>query len=117
MAVFLYPYLENGRRRKAMKTRFVNLSLLKQPSAYLPLGMALAALMLVLGHAVVFGVVHETDEGAAAHFWQLLMAGQLPFLAYFVIRWLPSRPWAGLQVLMLQATVWLANFAAVYWLT
>jgi len=100
-----------------MKTRFVTLSLLKEPSAYLPFGMALAALMLVLGHALVFGVVHETDEGAAAHIWQLLMAGQLPFLAYLVIRRLPSRPWAVMQVLALQATVWLANFAAVYWLT
>ena len=100
-----------------MKTRFVSLSLLKRPSAYLPLGMALAALMLVLGHALIFGMVPETDEGAAAHVWQLLMVGQLPFLAYFVIRWLPSQPWEGLQVLVLQATVWLSNFAAVYWLT
>jgi hypothetical protein len=79
--------------------------------------MALAALLLVLGHALVFGVVHETDEGTAAHIWQLLMVGQLPFVGYFVIRWLPRQPWEALQVLVLQATVWLANFAAVYWLT
>jgi len=117
IVLFLYAYLENGQRRKALKTRFVHLTLLKQPSAFLPLGMATAALFLILGHALVFGVVHETDEGAAAHVWQLLMAGQLPFLAYFVVRWLPGQPGEGLKILVLQATVWLANFAAVYWLT
>ena len=100
-----------------MKTKLVNLSLLKQPSAFLPLAMSLAALVLVLGHAAVFGIVHEADEGAAAHIWQLLMAAQLPILAYFVMRWLPKRPGESLQILALFAVTWLANFAAVYWLT
>ena len=39
--------------------------------------MSLAALALVLGHAAVFGIVHEADEGAAAHVWQILMVGGL----------------------------------------
>ncbi len=63
------------------------------------------------------GVVHETDEGAAAHIWQLLMAGQLPFAAYFVIRRLPKHTSESLQILVLLAATWLANFAAVYLLT
>ena len=67
--------------------------------------------------AVVFGVVHEADEGAAAHIWQILMAAQLPLLAYFIVKWLPSRPRESLLVLGLLAGTWLANFAAVYWLT
>src|SRR5215208_6516762 len=100
-----------------MKTKWVDLSLLRQPSAYLPLAMALAALILVLGHAAIFGVVHEADEGAASHLWQILMAAQLPILAYFILKWLPNRPKESLQVLALLAGVWLANFAAVYWLT
>ena len=100
-----------------MKTKLVNDSLIKQASAWLPLAMSLAALTLVLGHAVVFGVVHETDEGAAAHIWQILMAGQLPIVAYFILKWLPRRPRESLQVLALLAGTWLANFAAVYWLT
>ena len=100
-----------------MKPKLVKLSLLKQPSVYLPLAMSLAALALVLGHAAVFGVVHEADEGAAAHIWQILMAAQLPILAYFIVKWLPSRLRESLQVLALLATTWLANFAAVYWLT
>jgi hypothetical protein len=100
-----------------MKTKLVNLSLLRQPSAYLPLAMSLAALALVLGHAAVYGVVHEADEGAAAHIWQILMAAQLPILTYFIVKWWPRQPRESLQVLALLAGTWLANFAAVYWLT
>ena len=102
---------------KAMKTKLVNVSLIKQPSAYLPLTMSLAALALVLGHAAIFGIIHEVDEGAAAHIWQMLMAAQLPIVAYFILKWLPKRPRESLQVLALLAIIWLANFAGVYWLT
>lgn len=100
-----------------MKTKWIDLSLIKQPSAYLPLAMSLMALALVLGHAAIFGVVHEADEGAAAHTWQILMAAQLPFLAYFMLKCLPRQPKGSLQVLGLFVGTWLANFAAVYWLT
>lgn len=100
-----------------MKTKLLDASLLKQPSAYLPLAMSLAALTLVIAHAAVFGVVHETDEGAAAHIWQILMAAQLPIVAYFMLRWLHQQVWSALRVLFLLALTWLANFAAVYWLT
>jgi hypothetical protein len=60
-----------------MKTSRFDFSLLKQPSAWIPLAMSLAALALVLGHALVYGVIHEADEGAAAHTWQLLE--QIPY--------------------------------------
>lgn len=100
-----------------MKMRLFDGSLLKQPSAYLPLAMSLAALTLVLAHAAVFGIVHEVDEGTAAHVWQILMAAQLPFVGYFVLRWLPRQTGTALQVLAVLALTWLANFAAVYWLT
>ena len=100
-----------------MNTDSENNSLFKQPGAWIPLAMSLAALALVLGHALVYGIVHETDEGAAAHTWQILMAGQLPFLAYFTIKFLPGQARETLQVLAILAATWLANFAAVYWLT
>lgn len=100
-----------------MKTKLLHGSILKIPSAFLPLAMSLAALFLVLGHAAVFGVLHEADEGAAAHIWQILMAGQAPLLGYFMLRWLPDRPRESLKFLALIAVIWLANFAAVYWLT
>jgi hypothetical protein len=55
---------------------------------------------MVLGHAAMFGVVHEADEGTAAHVFQLLMAAQVP-----------------LQVLALQGVAALAAIAAAFFLT
>ena len=95
----------------------VNVSLIKQPSAFLPLAMSLAALTLVLGHAAIFGIVHEVDEGAAAHIFQILMVAQVPIVVYFIIKWLPKQPKESLQVLALLAGEWLAAFVAVHWLT
>ena len=100
-----------------MDKKLANVPLIKQPSAYLPAVMSLAALALVLGHAAIYGVVHEADEGAAAHIWQILMAAQLPIVVYFMFKWLPRRPRESLMVLTLLAGEWLANFAAVHWLT
>ncbi len=100
-----------------MKPKLMDFSLFKWPSAILPLIMAFAALILVVGHAMIFGITHELDEGATAHVWQILMVAQLPFVAYFVFRCLPKRPRESLLVLAFLAGLWIANFAAVYWLT
>lgn len=90
------------------------LSLSRKPSAFVPMAMSLTALAVVLGSIIMFGAVHEADEGAVAHIWQLLMAGQVPILAYFVIRWLPRVPRQTLYVLALQIGVALAALAPVY---
>jgi hypothetical protein len=88
--------------------------LLKQPSAWLPVAMSLAALGTVLLHLARFGVTHEPDEGAAAHIWQLLMAGQLPIVAVFALKWLPEAPRDALPVLALQVAAILAAAAPVF---
>jgi hypothetical protein len=79
--------------------------------------MSLAALAMVLGHAAMYGVVHEADEGAAAHIFQLLMVAQIPVVAFFAIKWLPRAPKQALPVLALQAAAGIAAFAAVFFLT
>ncbi len=79
--------------------------------------MSLAALGLVLGHVAMFGVVRAADEGTAAHLFQLLMAGQVPVVAYFALMWMPRFPGPALRVLALQGAAALAAIAAVYWLT
>jgi hypothetical protein len=91
-------------------------TLMKQPSAFLPLAMSLAALAVVLGYLAVNGVVREPDEGTAAHIWQLLMAGQVPIVAFFAIKWLPQAPKQALLVLGLQAAAGLAALAPVFFL-
>jgi hypothetical protein len=90
---------------------------IRSPSALVPIAMSLAALGLVLGHAAIYGVTRETDEGTAAHVFQLLMAGQLPIVAWFAVRHFPRRPKCTLKVLTLQAIVGLAAIAAVLFLT
>jgi hypothetical protein len=91
-------------------------SLSRKPSAFVPMAMSLTALVVVLVHILVFGVVRESDEGPSAHIWQLLMGGQLPILAYFLIRWLPRAPRYTLCVLALQIGAALAAIAPVYFL-
>ncbi len=71
----------------------------------------------MLGHFAMFGAVHQADEGAAAHTWQILMAGQLPVAAYFAIKWMPRASRQTLTVLAVLAVILVANLAAVYFLT
>ena len=89
-------------------------SVLRRPSALIPLAMSFAALSLVVGHMVFFGTAREPDEGTAAHLWQLLMAGQIPVIAFFAIRWLPRTPRQAILVLTLQVLAGLAAAAPVF---
>ncbi len=89
--------------------------LVRQPSAFIPIAMSLTALSVVLGHIAMSGVVREADEGAAAHIWQLLMAGQMPVLLYFAIKWLPVAPRQTLYVLAMQAGSVLASMVPVFY--
>jgi hypothetical protein len=94
----------------------MNVSPMKQASALIPIGMSLAALATVLVHITLYGTAREADEGTAAHIWQLLMAGQLPVVAFFAVKWLPRAPRPSLVVLSLQFVAGLAALFPVYWL-
>ncbi len=89
-------------------------TVVRQPSALVPLGMALTALAVVLIHITVYGAAREADEGPTAHIWQLLMVAQLPALAVFGIRWLPKAPKQAMCVLALLVTAILAAVAPVF---
>jgi hypothetical protein len=90
--------------------------LLKQPGAWIPLVISLAALMMILGYAAIFGIARHQDEGAPAHIFQLIMVAQLPIAAYFAFKWLPRRPAQALIVLALQVTGWIIPIITVIWL-
>ena len=94
----------------------MNISIMKKPSAVLPLAMSFAALATVLVHVAMFGVAREADEGTAAHIWQILMAAQIPIVAFFAIKWLPRTPRQALLVLALQGGAALAALAPVFFL-
>lgn len=92
----------------------MNVTTLKRPSALIPLVMSIAALSLVLGHIAMYGGARQADEGAAAHVWQLLMAGQIPVIAFFAAKWLPRTPGPALLVLVLQFIAGLAAATPVF---
>ena len=89
----------------------------KQISAIVPLIMSAGALAMVLIHAAVFGITRESDEGTPAHIFQLLMVGQLPFIAYHAVAWLPRSIAKATRVLVLQLFAASAAVAAVLFLT
>ena len=89
-------------------------TIVKRPSAFLPLAMSFAALATILIFIASKGTQPQTDEGAAAHIWQLLMAAQLPLIAYFAIRWVPQSPRKAVPILVLQLGAALAAMAPVF---
>ena len=92
------------------------LTMLKHPSAFLPVAMSLAALAVVLVFVASHGTAPQADEGAAAHIWQLLMAAQAPIVLFFAIKWVPQSPRQAMPILALQIGAALAAMAPVFWL-
>jgi hypothetical protein len=85
----------------------VDLTLLRKPSACLPIAMSVAALALVAGALALHGISQAGgDEGAAAHTWQLL--------GYFAWKWLRRAPRQALLILALQGAAAVAALAPVY---
>ncbi len=93
----------------------MDVALLKRPAALVPIGMSLAALAVVASSALLFGIKRQPDEGTAAHLWQLLMAGQLPVIGFFALKWLPMRPKQAAMILALQVAAALAAMFPVWW--
>ena len=89
---------------------------LNRIGAVVPLIFSALAFATVMAN-VLAGVPPQPDENASAHLWQLLMAGQLPLIALFLLTadWRSRKPVliAGLQVFaiaMAALPVWLAGY-------
>ena len=94
----------------------MNASAFREPSGYIPIAMSVTALAAVVIHIAKFGPAPQSDEGTAAHIWQLLMAGQIPVIAFCALKWLSRSPRTALQILGAQIAAALAAIAPVYWL-
>ncbi len=88
--------------------------LVRKPSAIAPIMMSLAALAVVLVAVALTGAKPQPDEGAAAHIWQLLMVGQLPFVGWFAVHWVRRDLRGALPVLILQLVALLAALLPVW---
>ena len=89
-------------------------TLLKHPSAFLPVAMSLGALATVLIFVASHGTAPQADEGAAAHIWQLLMAAQAPIVLFFAVKWVPQSPRQAVPILALQVGAALTAMAPVF---
>jgi len=99
-----------------MNTEISTAEIFRRPSAFLPIVMSLIALTVVSVHLAAYGTAVQPDEGIAAHLWQLLMAAQLPIVAFFAIKWAPQVPRSALPVLAVQIAAAIAALAPVYFL-
>ena len=64
-------------------------------------------------HVISIGADPAADEGTAAHLFQLLIAGQAPFVAFFALKWLPRMPSEAMFVIAMQAAAALVALAPV----
>ena len=88
------------------------------PSAVIPIALSFSALTVVVVSLAMSNwiVVHESDEGVAAHLWQLCMAVQVPVLLFFALKWIRRSPKQALAVLSVQLGAALLAMAPVYFL-
>ena len=93
-------------------------TLLRKPSAWLPMLMSLAAIGLIVGHVVLVGVARQEDEGIEARIFMLLMLVDAVAIGVFAVRWLPAAPRPALTVVAVQvllAAIPLVTIAALEW--
>jgi hypothetical protein len=88
--------------------------MLRHPIALIPIAMSGAAVAIVLAHLAFVGAAPQADEGTEAHLWQLLMAGQVPIVAFFALTQVARNPGPALRLLGLQVAAALAALAPVY---
>ena len=89
-------------------------SMLRHPSAFLPVLMSLAALTVIAVYVALNGTAPQQDEGTAAHLWQLLMAAQAPIMLFFALKWVPRSPRQALPIVALHVAAAVAAMAPVF---
>ena len=93
------------------------LSLLKRPSALLPIGLSLASLALIGVFVAMYGTHHQgEDEGGFAHTWQLLILAHGPAIVYFLAKWAVREPKQTAIVFTIQLLALGAALSPVYFL-
>ncbi len=94
----------------------MNIAAFQPLAAWVPIGMSLAALAVVVFHIVAVGTAPQADEGAETHIFQILMAGQTPILLFYAVKWLPRGPRPALLVMGVPLGAAVAAMAPVYFL-
>lgn len=90
-------------------------SIIKHPSAWVPIVFSLAVLTIMLIHIATSGIpVREADEGTGAHLFQIWLVLEVFMVALFAFKWLPQNPKQAILVLALQIAAIIAGCAPVF---
>lgn len=94
----------------------MDVSLLKKPSAAIPIVISFAATMLVLVHRSLTLSGDESEVATFSQAFRVILALQIPLVLYFLYRWLPRKPNDALRVLAMQAVAALVAIVAGLWM-
>ncbi|MDO8521419.1 MAG: hypothetical protein Q7S52_04850 [bacterium] len=95
------------------------ISILKKPSAWIPIALSLAMLAFLVTLLSMHGIPtsdENKDEGVAAHLFQLWLVLEAVMIPYFAVRWLAQAPKDASLVLALQIALVLLAAAPVFYL-
>ena len=94
-------------------------SLLKRPSAWVPIALSLAMLTFILAYFALYGVSApdpNADEGTPARLFQLWLVLEALIVPFFALTWLPRAPKQALLILALQLAAALPPLAIIFFL-
>ena len=91
-------------------------SILKKPSAWIPIVLSLTVLAILILSIAMFGPpVRQPDEGTGAHLFQIWLVLEVLMVAFFAIKWLSRVPKQALLVLAIQIITVLTACAPVFY--
>lgn len=85
------------------KILWTEISALKQPSAFVPIVLSLAAFLLVLGNSIFLGMGHAAEGSTTDNIFRVLIGAQLPVVIFRILRRAHGYPKETLGVLAMHA--------------
>ena len=91
-------------------------SIIKKPSAWIPIVIPLIFFAYLVIYITVFGIVREEDEGTPAHLFQLWLVLEPFMVGFFAVKWFTRAPKQTLLILVLQIAAALFPISIVFFL-
>jgi len=89
-------------------------SIIKKPSAWIPIVIPLTFFAYLIIYITIFGIAREQDEGIGAHLFQLWLVLEPLMVGFFAVKWLPRAPKQALFILALQIVAALLPISVVF---